>query len=236
MRALLAIPATRSNGKPIHSERIDWPPKLSERAKPDSADAKVWGPLSKRREVNARWGFFLSETQKLFPPFKIVAEERPPIGSHAPAVYKSDLDTLKQLDLCPLPFQEKGVFEEAEAIAGLPTRIRIFTRKEKKVKQDGQPTAHTPSPPIPLGPTLPSRFVRRRYRALLSRVPILTYAFTKSEDSTQKPAGRYTVSFTPAALANHTRTLPARYPKADPSDDEWLAHVEAQRKQKKSGQ
>jgi len=232
MMALLAIPASRSSGGRVLSDRIEWPPKLPERAKPESAEAKLWGPFSKRREVNARWEFFQSEVKKLFPPLQVFVEERSASGPKALVKPKKDLAALKDLDVRPLPLQDRGVSEEAEALAGPPSRIRILTRKEKKTLAEDQAAAHAPEVPVPLSPTLPSRFIRRRYKALLSRIPILTY--TSTTDKNGKQIGKkYNVSFAPGSLANHTRSAAVRIPKAEPSDIEWLAYIEAQEKSRR---
>lgn len=229
MAALLAAPASRSSGGRVLSARIDWPPKLPERAKPESADAKLWGPFSKRREVNARWEFFQSEVKKLFPPLQILVEEQLVSGPKTAVESKKDLASLKHLDVRPLPLQDRGVFEEAEALAGPPSRIRTLTRKEKKALAEGQPMTQASQLSTPSGPILHSRFVRRRYKALLSRIPILTYTLLKDKNGGRR-GEKYNISFSPAATANHTRTATFRFPKADPSDLEWLVHIEAQKK------
>lgn len=229
MLALLGVPGTRANGRRILPEWIAWPPQLPERAKPYSKEAQLWGPFSKRREVNTRWKFFEFEVNKLYPPLQVTLEERPPPGASHTVVHKTDLASLRHHDVRPLPFQDSGVFEEAEAIAGEPSRIRLLTRKEKKALAEGTLNTHAPSPPIPVGPALPSRFVRRRFKALLSRIPILTYAFSASGDGEPKP-GKYGATFSPVALANHTRYSVVRLPNADPEDVEWLSRFEVKRR------
>lgn len=68
--ALLTSGLSRKK-KPLGPGDLSFPPILPERADPNSSDAKILGPFSKRREVNARWKYFRQEWKKIFPPLQI---------------------------------------------------------------------------------------------------------------------------------------------------------------------
>jgi len=70
LTALLTSGLSRKK-KPLLPGDLSFPPILPERADPNSSDAKVLGPFSKRREVNARWKYFQQEWKKVFPPLQI---------------------------------------------------------------------------------------------------------------------------------------------------------------------
>ncbi|GJE87573.1 hypothetical protein PsYK624_036560 [Phanerochaete sordida] len=219
MKALLANGSTRSTGRTIRPQMILWPPKLPERAKPDSPEAKLWGPFSKRREVNIRWSFFQHEVRKLYPPVQIVSAERTDIELQGPTERNVASSSLNELGVRLPALQETGIFEHAEAMAGPPARIRILTRKEKQALAVGQLTdAQQAELPMPLGPTLPSRWVRRRHKVVLARMPVMIYSPAKG-----KGPGKYGVSHSPAAVLQQTKWHTARVPFASSEEMQWLA-------------
>ncbi|KAF9231598.1 hypothetical protein BU15DRAFT_55939 [Melanogaster broomeanus] len=74
--AALLTSGNSHNTRPLEKRHLVFPPCLPERAKLDSEEAAMLGPLSRRREVNLRWRFFRSECKKVHPPLQI--SERPP--------------------------------------------------------------------------------------------------------------------------------------------------------------
>ncbi|KAG2056995.1 hypothetical protein BDR06DRAFT_211616 [Suillus hirtellus] len=70
LTALLTSGLSRRK-RPLVPGDLSFPPILPERADPNSSDAQILGPFSKRREVNARWKYFGQEWKKVFPPLQI---------------------------------------------------------------------------------------------------------------------------------------------------------------------
>ncbi|KAF7320274.1 hypothetical protein MKEN_00812000 [Mycena kentingensis (nom. inval.)] len=120
LSALLLSAYSRS-GQPIKDAlHFDHPTSLPERADPNSAAARIFGRLSKRREVNNRWRYWKNESLKVHPPLEVM-------GAHpGPSLTYRGLT---------------GAFADLERAAA--------------------------GPPV-------SRWIRRRHRELLERVPMLT--------------------------------------------------------------
>ncbi|KAG2159665.1 uncharacterized protein EDB93DRAFT_6021 [Suillus bovinus] len=70
LTALLTSGLSRRK-RPLAPGDLSFPPILPERADPNSSDAQILGPFSKRREVNARWKYFRQEWKKVLPPLQI---------------------------------------------------------------------------------------------------------------------------------------------------------------------
>ncbi|KAG1784141.1 hypothetical protein EV702DRAFT_957088 [Suillus placidus] len=70
LTALLTSGLSRRK-RPLVPDDLSFPPILPERADPNSSDARILGPFSKRREVNARWKYFGQEWKKVLPPLQI---------------------------------------------------------------------------------------------------------------------------------------------------------------------
>ncbi|KAJ7655002.1 hypothetical protein DFH06DRAFT_487414 [Mycena polygramma] len=163
LRVLLTTPASRI-GKALTPKALDSPPTLPPRADPDSNEARLLGPFSKRRETNTRWRFFAEASQKVLPPLQVVVEndtgDTPTRGVSR--------DDLLRAGVRGLPLQGLHVFEDVEILAAQRPR---YSPKSNHVLE-----SHSP------------RWLRRRYRSLLNRLPILTYTTTEN-----KPP-RYSVS------------------------------------------
>jgi hypothetical protein len=73
--------------------------------------------------------------------------------------------------------------------------------------------------------SLPNRFLRRRYRELLGRIPVLTYSYVPGELVTRSndyPTGKYEVSLAPAALSRYVRQETAHSQELDAVDLAWF--------------
>nr|GAT47844.1 predicted protein [Mycena chlorophos] len=162
LRALLTSSASRPAAV-LKSTALDHPPTLPARADPKSEDARLFGPLSKRREVNIRWRFFVKESRKVHPPLHVAVDS----GARIEDVHSAGIRSL--------PMQSLRAFEDAER--------------------------HASSPYVP-------RWVRRRFRGLLDRLPVLH----KSQKSQA-----YSVN-----LSDHRQTKPRSTVDTDESDVQWL--------------
>jgi len=151
LSALLTSPHSRTT-KPLNKSEIITPRNLPTRANPLSDDARLYGPLSKRRQVNIRWRQFKAETKKLFPP----------LGAHVTdAVIKDGKSQSRVLH---------GKLEHLENVEGAVGELCRGPTKTRRERND-----NINESPAPLIYRHPSRWVRRRYRWLLSRSPRLVY-------------------------------------------------------------
>ncbi|KAI0361384.1 hypothetical protein OH77DRAFT_1443782 [Trametes cingulata] len=165
MRALLTSDTSRTT-KALTDEALDHPPMLPPRANPESPEARALGPFSKRREVNLRRRFFQQELQKVQFPLQVAVEEAPVSGGGV--TRKTDADALARVGIRPVGLQGSGVFEEIEALASPPSKLR---QPMEGSSADGSTEQSRPS----FESHLPHRFLRRRYQELLSRIPVLVY-------------------------------------------------------------
>jgi hypothetical protein len=193
--------------RPLSLKMLDFPPTLPARADPASDDARLLGPLSKRREVNIRWRYFVNQWKKVYPPLQVVAND----GSNGVHQGVKDADLLRA-GIRGFGMQGRGVFEDILSIAGPLRTSNSLTRKERRnVEVFPDPTSSHPV-------RHPSRWLRRRYQELLGRLPVLTYSRHGA-----KPSGHYSVSLSPNALSSSLYLAAARFSELKSVDDrEWL--------------
>jgi hypothetical protein len=84
----LLISGLSRRKRPLAPDDLSFPPILPQRADPNSSDAQILGPFSKRREVNARWRYFGQEWKKVLPPLQISVSPSREVGGEG-----SDLGT-----------------------------------------------------------------------------------------------------------------------------------------------
>ncbi|KAG2154659.1 hypothetical protein DEU56DRAFT_769636 [Suillus clintonianus] len=169
LTALLTSGLSRRK-RPLVPENLSFPPILPERADPNSSDAQILGPFSKRREVNARWKYFRREWKKVFPPLQISVSPSQDVGNEG-----NDLSTSAAVQ--KIGFDGTTVLEE----------LVQLTTKPKNTSRKGSDAS------------LPRRWLRRRYQELLGRLPILTFISAREDMKTKKPGG-FSVSLAPNAL------------------------------------
>ncbi|KAI6136489.1 hypothetical protein F5141DRAFT_1288239 [Pisolithus sp. B1] len=163
LRALLTSTFSRKN--PLKDKDLAFPPTLPERAKPGSEEARLLGPLSKRREINMRWRFFTTEVKKVLPPLQISIE--PPLSDNGA---NDDVRQSRRTG-----FFETDILQQTLDLAGY---IGIPLPPTKRQRDPGIAPERASNP---FDGKLPVRWLRRRYRELLGRLPILTYRPAKSE-------------------------------------------------------
>lgn len=219
LRALLTSSYSRTT-KPLSNKLLDRPPKIPDRADPESEEAQLLGPFSKRREVNIRWRYFTTEIKKVLPPLEVVVEQSP---TQQNSRQMTDKHSLIQAGARPIGLQGSGVMEDALAIAGPAYSPPPKTRRERRSSNLNEQPAPTPS--SPLQTHLPKRFVRRRFRELLSRVPVLTCR-PSSKPGTR--SGRYSVTAPLNAVSNALRYEPCRLPMVDDVDLAWIDMAQKQ--------
>lgn len=203
LTTLLTSIHARTTTKPLKLSALHTPPTLPERANPSSDEARFLGPFSRRREVNIRWRHHTGEVKKTFPPLELTKRH----GAEGPSyIRETGAEELKLL-------------EEVECLARSPHEGPPMPRRERQtsIRMDDVPRpvqARFDSP-------LPTRFLRRRYRELLSRIPILT-------PSSKTETGCVT-AFSPLALSHTTRGGASRMGQATEDDVDWIIEAEAKR-------
>lgn len=151
---MLRDPVARKVGRPI---KPNWSPSsiLPPRADPQSEEARLLGPFSKRREVNIRWRHFKKSLGSVYPPLEVPTktEGTPDVAETKPT----------------LAIQDWGLLQDIEDLIG-PNPSPQLTRKEKAQL----PATQKSEEPSKLDKRHPSLWVRRRYRSLALRLPIVT--------------------------------------------------------------
>jgi len=211
--ALLASALSRHGSSTRTAKQLRHPPTLPARADPKSSDAKILGPLSKRREVNLRWRFFEEETARVRPPIEVsrVHTIQPSAPLDKPAetkiIEQTDAGNVWQPTPLSVGFQGTSVFRDLELVAS--------------PNPNPPKRASDPSLPNPANNTLPTptvnRFIRRQHRKLLRKIPILTYL-----RHPKSPVGKYQVSLSPLAYSRSLIGLTSTVPMADEADLAWL--------------
>ncbi|KAF7799322.1 hypothetical protein EIP86_010554 [Pleurotus ostreatoroseus] len=204
------LTSNHSRESPLSPSALKKPPLMPERADPTSEDARLLGPLSKRREVNIRWRYFTAQSKKCFPPLQVEVLY-PAAGENKEQELRTDREFLDDVGIRPVGLQGSGVVEDLISSAGPDFIIPPQTRRERSAS--GKQRNANPSEQQPL-----PRFIRRRYRELLSRMPILTY-----NPKTKTGGGKYSVSVAPNVLNASTRYSSSKMPTVD---DTYLTWVE----------
>jgi hypothetical protein len=202
----------RTSGKALSAKNLENPPTLPTRADPWSEEARVFGPFSKRRRVNIIWKYFTNNWRRLYPPLELSMVPEPS-ASPSSAPPKS---AVRDVGL-----QGLGLLEEVRRLAGpirnSPPMPRRQRRELKAMVPESSETHSREHSTFYLSETS-TRFMRRRYRELLGRLPILTYKPNLSGSR----SGGYSVSLDQAAIHPQIRTPPSTLPDTDAVDLAWI--------------
>lgn len=199
LKALLTSAYARTT-KPLKIGNLLNPPVFPTCADPSSSDARIYGPLSKRREVNIRHCYFASEWKKVFPPIELH------VGSHA-STSQDKKQSAKQL--IPGFGMHISVFADIEKTIGTLKASHPLPRRERPSRQCYFETD------IKVGHS--SRWLKRRYRSLLNRLPILLY---NPSDNSQ-PSGSFSVQRSELSLPPYQRPF-SYLPEVDSKALAWL--------------
>lgn len=212
LKALLTSGHSRTT-KALELQSLTSPPKLSLRADPCSEDTRLLGPLSKRREVNIRWRYFVTEWKKIRPPLQVVVKDM----SNEVVHNRSTKEDVRRAGIRGFGMQGFGVFEEIETLVGPPWIPKAPTRRERELgkKATYDSTSHIPRHP--------SRWLRRRYQELLGRMPVLTYTRTQNV----RTEG-YSVSLSHRAIAPWQRYTANRLAEIDIVNLAWLEQADSE--------
>ncbi|KIK70792.1 hypothetical protein GYMLUDRAFT_32852 [Collybiopsis luxurians FD-317 M1] len=200
--ALLTHTVSRAVGKPIDLRHIQFPPTLSPRANPNSEEARLLGPLSKRLEYNTRWRYYTREWKKVYPPLEVAVKRKDG------ALFTTMAEVLAA-DAKAGRFQDRGLFGDIENIVGSSLGASPITRRERSSSQ----VEYVPDKK----PRHPSAWLRRRYQALLGRIPVLSYT----------PHKHFNVYLSPNSHSILARMSAHRRPKVDSVNLAWLEHSDA---------
>lgn len=211
LTALLTSKVSHKN-KPLGHTAIRRPPTLPARADLNSEDARLLGPLSKRREVNIYWRFYTEQVKRVYPPFQMILEERDSPGETR---HLTDKGALHRAGIRVGGVQGEGVYEEIETLANAPSPSQAGGTSGTDIFQAS-----------PLRP----RFLRRRFASLLGRTPVLVYSHpptqAKEHPVAQGLPGKLQVSLSRHARHHDLRNSPNHLPEADAADIAWLQAAE----------
>ena len=213
LEALLISPYTRPSGKNPKLSHLLSPPTLPPRASPSSEDARLFGPFSKRREVNIRWRHFSYHWKRLYPPLEVSVKQQ---GTQETS---SQENALLGARIRGVGIQAAGQLDEVKSLAGPISQKPPVPRR---IDQIYLPHTH---PSAANRRSLPNRFLRRRYRELLGRIPVLTYSYVPGESVTSSnghPTGKYEVSLVPTALSPYVRQGAVHSQELDGVDLAWF--------------
>jgi len=192
LSALLTSACSRDN--PRRGRVLICPPIVSSRTNPKSEDAFL-GPLRKRREANARWRYFSAGWKKVLPPLQVSVE--PPSSKEDSG---HDVSSPRLFG-----FEETNLLQQLFDLAGY-SHI------------SPPPKGSQCNPTSRLDGKLPARWLRRRYRELLGRLPILTYRRAANE------VQEYSVSLPESALTGR-RVQVSQLHSLEEEDRVWLADM-----------
>ncbi|KAJ4484904.1 hypothetical protein C8J55DRAFT_472377 [Lentinula edodes] len=201
LSALLINTASRTN-KSLELHQLKFPPTLSSRANPTSEEARLLGPLSKRLEFNTRWRYFTREWKKVYPPLEIAVKGNDGLLS-------TSVSDVLRAEGKIVGSQDQGFLDGIKEMVGPPTaEVTPITRRERLLSGiqqfPGRSERHHPS-----------RWIRRRYQALLGRVPVLIL-----NPSFKKPT--FSVSLPLNSIALVGRNAAHRRPFPDSCNLAWL--------------
>jgi hypothetical protein len=115
--------------------------------------------------------------------------------------------------------QTAGQLDEVKSLAGPASEKPPAPRRIDQIYLPSTPSSAANQRP------LPNRFLRRRYRELLGRIPVLTYSYVPSDSVTSSndyPTGKYEVSLTPTALSPYGRQGTVHSQELDAVDLAWF--------------
>lgn len=209
LTALLLSPYARPSGKVLKPSHFRDPPTLPSRADPSSEDARLFGPLSKRREVNIRWRYFSYQSKRVYPPLEVSVERQGTQGA------SSQKDAVVDPRIRGVGMQTAGLLEELKTLGGAVSERPPAPRRIDP--------AYNPSSTITERRMLPNRYLRRRYRELLGRIPILSYVPGKPGVNPNGHAtGKYEVSLATNALSQRVQHERAHSLEVDAVDLAWF--------------
>lgn len=169
-----------------------------------------------------RWRYFATETRKLLPPLEISEVSESSRRS----------DSLER-GLAESGFQDSGILHEIQRLAGIWDKSRPLTRRERKTlsADEGGLKSEVAYGEVSENKTasraLPTKFLRRRHRYLLSRIPILQwneYEANPSPDGLGRVKGKYDVSLPRGALSRNL--VLQRLPLAGENNMAWIKRAQ----------
>ncbi|KAH9082236.1 hypothetical protein EDB83DRAFT_2592658 [Lactarius deliciosus] len=166
LAALLLSPYSRSSGRALKPSHLHKPPTLPSTAGPNIRRC------SKRREVNIRWRYFSYQWKRINPPIEISVKHQetqktPSQGGFAP-----------DGGIRGVGLQGTGLLEELKMLAGAVSTRPVAPRRIDSAYRSQSPSVAADRR------SSPNRYLRRRYRELLDRIPILTYSHVPGNPTT----------------------------------------------------
>ncbi|KAI0048337.1 hypothetical protein FA95DRAFT_1539834 [Auriscalpium vulgare] len=209
LTALVTSPMARENRAAIHPRNLKCPPGIPPRADPASEEARLFGPFSKRRLVNIHWRYYKEHKARVLPPLELSSQ----VETNQPSHHNIGL-------------QGTHILQELKELAG-PLSLQPPAPRRQIIRDPPRIGEEAEDSPQPIF----NRYLRRRYRELLGRTPILTVSSRKPDvlAKTAPPAaGEYTVSLATNAISVHSRHEDVRARSANAVDEAWMKVAEGE--------
>jgi len=197
LRALLTSEVSRTTKALKISDPSKLPNQRIFQADLSCEEAILFGGLSKRREKNLVKRFFRQEVQKVYPPLEVDVQEG---------------QTPEEVGIRGGAAQGLGLQKDVELIIGAAWKSPQLTRRERQDKCKDTLTSQQSQ-----SEQRPSRWLRRRYQSLLSRLPRLM--FTPGANA---ELGHYAVERSSLALGDIYSTRGRLLPVAAASQLAWF--------------
>jgi hypothetical protein len=176
LQAILGAAVAKSTDNTHTPAQLEHPPTLPTRADPKSEDARLLGPFSLRRQVNIRWRFFSRQRDLTWWPLEV--DSNALVGNQ----------TSSSHSVPSTGFEGLGMVQEIERLATqLGDRRHSKSLRQDVVRGQGATTDAVRTsllPPSKL-PTRTRRWLRRRYRVLLAKIPSLMAQPSNARDKGQ---------------------------------------------------
>ncbi|KAA1471576.1 hypothetical protein DENSPDRAFT_837599 [Dentipellis sp. KUC8613] len=213
LTALLTSQSAVGRSKPVTQANIKLPPIMPQKVDPKSVEARLFGPLSKRREVNLHWRYFKMQRGKLRLPLKLT-EEGPRAADGTVAQKARDTYGLHGTKM----------MEDVARFAGQQGLMPPLPRRQREAQSGttaGSSKEVIPPQGHPPG-TAHGRALRRRYQKLLRDLPIMTVTPRSRKDTGIGSAPEhYRITLHPNALAPSSRRRNDQLPEGDAVDSVW---------------
>lgn len=218
LSSLLTSGLARTTRRGLKPATLETPPSLPvARLDPNSEETRLLGPLSKRREVNARWRLFKTETRRLYPPLETSVVN---VGTESP----DQTPTIQALGLINGGYQNFRLMDSLETMTGKPNRTSVTHRKGDSTdegKVGSSSSATTTAPP------LPSKILRRSHQNLLGKLPVLKYRFRSSaSQNPSRKSGSFEVTLSRRAVSPSLRHTTVTVPFIDEENMEWVRRAQ----------
>ena len=186
--------------------------------------------------MNIHWRFFANQKQRIIPPLEVdLRQEKQPNLSDADGVEVSESSRKSDIPAMGLSeggFQGVGLLKEIQRLAGVKDKYRTPTGREQRPSTTGGLNSEATFGGAAKNTTLPTKFLRRRHKELLRKIPVLTWSEHSPSDQPGGSRGKYEVSLPSGALVPPSVPSAKSLPVAGECTMTWIRRAQEMDKQK----